>query len=330
MNADELLLSEVILDASGEAPSAFRILSAGLNDTRKGPLLFDDSAAQSVMSEFATGKVDLPIDYAHAMARPSTTAPTEQIAAGWFQPEVRNGELWASNVTWTPRGRAAVESREFRYTSLWGDVEPAKSGDEMRLTRLRNVALTNTPATIGTLPLVASESGEGRRAMAEKSIVLALLGCESEAEAVEHIRKTESILSDLETALGVGADGLGASARALKLRAEQGDKAVVELSELRAKAESEARDRLVAELSEAGKLPPALHGWAKSQSIESLRIFGEHAPRLVEPSAAPTAPPAVTSDSLTLTEEEKAVARALGIDPSAVAKDKARRAGLEG
>ena len=166
--------------------------------------------------------------------------------------------------------------------------------------------------------------------MAEKSIVLALLGCDSEAEAVEHIRKTESILSDLETALGVGADGLGASARALKLRAEQGDKAVVELSELRAKAESEARDRLVAELSEAGKLPPALHGWAKSQSIESLRIFGEHAPRLVEPSAAPTAPPAVTSDSLTLTEEEKAVARALGIDPSAVAKDKARRAGLEG
>lgn len=330
MNADELLLSEVILDASGGAPSAFRILAAGLNETRKGPLLFDEEAADLVMAEFATGKVDLPIDYAHAMARPMTTAPTEQIAAGWFRPEIRDGELWAADVTWTPKGSAAVQSREFRYTSLWGDIAPTGSGDEMRLIRLRNVALTNTPATIGTLPLVASESEERQSAMADKSIVLALLGCDSEAEAVEHIRKTESVLSDLEATLGVGAEALGASARALKLRAEQGDKAAAELSELRAKAEVEARDRLVAELSEAGKLPPALHAWAKTQSIESLRIFGEHAPRLVEPSAAPTAPAPAASDSLTLTEEEKAVARALGLDPSAVAKHKARRAGLEG
>lgn len=300
------------------APTEFRILAAGVNATRKGELVFDDAAASSVVADYEAGGVDLPLDYDHAMADPSAR-PTERIAAGWFRPEVRNGELWASDVKWTPRGRAAVEAKEYRYTSLWGDVELTdKKAKRMRLVRLRNVALTNTPATIATLPLVASEDRED--AMTE-NVILTVLDVADESAALEKIKMQTATLADAAEVLNVPADAIGAAVRALKLRAEAGDAAVIELADLRAKGEADAKDALIARLSTDGKLPPALHDWARSQSIASLEAFGAHAPRVVETSPAPIAP--ATGARIELTEEEKAVARALGVKLSDIANHKA-------
>lgn len=300
------------------APTEFRILAAGTNATRKGELVFDDASAASVVADYEAGGVDLPLDYDHAMADPSAR-PTERIAAGWFKPEVRNGELWASDVKWTPRGRAAVEAKEYRYTSLWGDVELTDAKKKrMRLVRLRNVALTNTPATIATLPLVASEDRED--AMTE-NVILTVLDVADESAAVEKIKLQTATLADAAEALNVPCEAIGAAVRALKLRAEAGDAAVLELAELRAKGEADAKDALIARLSTDGKLPPALHDWARSQSIASLEAFGAHAPRVVETSPAPIAP--ATGARIELTEEEKAVARALGVKLSDIATHKA-------
>lgn len=301
------------------APTEFRILAAGVNATRKGELVFDDTAASSVVADYEAGGVDLPLDYDHAMADPSTR-PTERIAAGWFKPEVRNGELWASDVRWTPRGKAAVEAKEYRYTSLWGDVELTdKKAKRMRLVRLRNVALTNTPATIATLPLVASE--DRTEDTMSDNVILAILDVADESAAVEKIKLQTATLADAADALNVPCEAIGAAVRALKLRAEAGDVAVLELAELRAKGEADAKDALIARLSVDGKLPPALHDWARSQSIASLEAFGAHAPRVVETSPAPIAP--ATGARIELTEEEKAVAKALGVKLSDIANHKA-------
>jgi phage I-like protein len=301
------------------APTEFRILAAGDNPTRKGLLVFDDSAAQSVSSEYEAGGVELPLDYDHAMADPMAR-PADRIAAGWFKPEIRGGELWASDVRWTPKGKAAVEAREYRYTSLWGDVEPLdKKGSKMRLTRLRNVALTNTPATIGTLPLVASEV----RGDQMSNLVLSFLEVSDESEALEKIQATSAILADAAGALGVSSEAIGAAVRALVLRAEAGDAAVAELSAVRAREAEAKRDALIAQLSEAGQLPPALHSWARTQSIESLETFGAHAPRIVETKAAPVAVVPPSGPSVALTEEEKSVAKALGLSIEKVAIHKA-------
>lgn len=301
------------------APTEFRILGAGDNPTRKGLLVFDDTAAQSVASEYEAGGVELPLDYDHAMADPMAR-PADRIAAGWFRPEIRGGELWASDVRWTPKGKAAVEAREYRYTSLWGDVEPLdKKGSKMRLTRLRNVALTNTPATIGTLPLVASEV----RGDQMSNLVLSFLEVSDESEAIEKIKATSAILADAAGALNVPVEAIGAAVRALVLRAEAGDAAVAELSAVRAREAEAKRDALIAQLSEAGQLPPALHLWARTQSIESLETFGAHAPRIVETKAAPVAVVPPTGPSVALTEEEKSVAKALGLSLEKVASHKA-------
>src|SRR5690606_21758833 len=72
-------------------------------------------------------------------------------AAGWFELEVRNGELWAVNVRWTPPAAEALRRKEWRFMS------PAFStDDEGRITSLLNVALTNLPATRRLEPLMAA------------------------------------------------------------------------------------------------------------------------------------------------------------------------------
>ena len=138
---------------AGRAPTEFRILPKGTTTTTKGVVLFDDEAARRVLEAFRSHGVPmLPFDFEHAMANPETP-PSEKVAAGWFKPEVRNGELWASAIEWTERGRKGVESKEFRFPSLWGFIDAATR----RLMRLINVGLVNRPATSGQLPLVAGE-----------------------------------------------------------------------------------------------------------------------------------------------------------------------------
>lgn len=323
---ERILLAELDL-SSGVAPSEFRILSRGENPTRKGVVVFDEPAAESVMQEFELGGVDLPLDFDHAMADP-TTRPQDRAAAGWFRPSIRNGELWATELSWTPKGREAVESKEFRYTSLWGDVEPVGNGDARRLRRLRNVALTNTPATLRTLPLVAHEDvhpNQGMKNMSDtdkaRSPLVVTLGARDEAEAIEKVTLIQSTLSDVAGVLEVEAkpDLVKGAIRALKLQADKGKAAEAQLSELKTKIDADKKDALIAKLSDEGKLPPALHEWARTQSIESLTAFGEKAPAVVSTKPVESNQGGVTT---TLSEEERQVAKLLGLSGDDVLKHK--------
>ncbi len=135
-----------------EPPTEFRIFSAGAVETKKGTFTFDDKAAESVMAAYAEHGIDLMIDYDHASLASVTLDPAEAgKAAGWFNLEVRGGELWAVNVRWTPPADAALRAKEWRFMS------PAFQHDESgRVTGLLNVAITNLPATRRLEPLMAA------------------------------------------------------------------------------------------------------------------------------------------------------------------------------
>ncbi len=149
--------AEIVLtrDASGvEVPPAeFRIFPAGKFSTTKGDFLFDEAAAKSVMAAYKAQGVDLMIDLEHLalgdLAR--TDAPD---ARGWFKLELRNGELWAVGIKWTPDGARRLAEKTQRYTS------PAFYADEDgRITEVINVALVAMPATHNAAPLVAAGRG---------------------------------------------------------------------------------------------------------------------------------------------------------------------------
>lgn len=321
---EPILLGELILSSTG-APSEALILRKGENQTRKGTLVFDEDAASSVMSEYEKGGVKLPLDFDHAMAD-SASRVEDRFAAGWFVPAVRDGELIASEIEWTDRGRKAVESKEWRYLSLFGDIEPLGKG-KARLRRLRNVALTNLPATLHTLPLVANEGSQGSNPMAEENkteprSVLVTLGVKDVSEAVEKITTLTATLSDVAATLGCDArpDTVRGALQALKLKADKADALETEVASMK----TARRDALIKTLSEEGKLPPAQHEWAKKQSIESLEEFAKGAPKVT--ASEPVASNQGQQAPVTLSSEEKSVARLLGLQPADVLAHKTKLA----
>lgn len=150
-----LLRRTLSIVVAGDAPpSEFRIFSAGQVSTSKGDFVFDAAAAAAVMAEYTKHGVDLMIDYDHASLASVTLDPAQTgKAAGWFNLELRGGELWAVNVRWTQSAASALSQKEWRFMS------PAFSVDGDRIVSVLNVAITNMPATRNLQPLMAASKG---------------------------------------------------------------------------------------------------------------------------------------------------------------------------
>ena len=136
--------------AGDDPPTEFRLFAAGVNRSTKGDVLFDDAAAAAVMARYERDGVDLMVDLEHG----ALDAPIREDSAdarGWFALALRDGELWAVDVRWTPDGERRLRERRQRYISPAFDVD---SGG--RVTYLFNAALTSTPATLRAPPLMAA------------------------------------------------------------------------------------------------------------------------------------------------------------------------------
>jgi phage I-like protein len=148
----------VEIAAAPEPPKEFRLFRAGLNECidGRGPYVFDAVSATACMKHAASWGVDYALDYEHASLSPLKMDPAEAgKAAGWFRLAVRGGELWATDVKWTPKGRERLQAREYRYVSPAANFEKMKDGQQ-RITQLINCALTNTPALTQQAPLMAA------------------------------------------------------------------------------------------------------------------------------------------------------------------------------
>jgi hypothetical protein len=103
---------------NGDAPpSEFRLFKAGINETTKGEFLFDAKAAEMVMAACGGARqVDYAIDLEH-LSLDTEARHYNPDALGHFKLEVRNGELWAVNVTWNPDGARRLSEKTQRYVS---------------------------------------------------------------------------------------------------------------------------------------------------------------------------------------------------------------------
>jgi phage I-like protein len=140
--------------AIGDAPpTEFRIFKAGENTTSHGTFLFDDQAAIAVMEEYNSHGIDVMIDLEHlSVEDPETSANFDPDARGWCKLELRNGELWAVNVTWTTDGTARLTEKRQRYISPVFAVD----AETKRIMAVLNIAITAIPATDNLAPLVAA------------------------------------------------------------------------------------------------------------------------------------------------------------------------------
>ncbi len=112
-----LTVKLALAGGSGEAfspPEWIMLVPAGRIEAVDGRVFFND-VPEAVVAAFARHGLELPIDVNHK----SEVAPAgeETPAMGWITAlEVREGAIWA-RVEWTPRGREALEKREYRYIS---------------------------------------------------------------------------------------------------------------------------------------------------------------------------------------------------------------------
>src|SRR5690348_7278332 len=102
--------AHVLLNTSGASgfspPVEFRLFRAGVNETSKGAFIFDDQAAQAVLSQYNREGVRVMLDLEHM-----SLSGQDPDSRAWFDLEVRNGELWAVNVNWTPDGARRLSEK---------------------------------------------------------------------------------------------------------------------------------------------------------------------------------------------------------------------------
>ena len=299
------LLEGQTLDASvikpKPAPKEFRLFRAGLNSTRKGKFLFDAESATKVLAAQAEHGADLSIDYDHAMVSGGlfdAMDPSERgKAAGWFNLGVKDGELWALNVKWTPKAALAIEQGEWRY------VSPAIGFDKesRRILHVTNIAITNIPATDHPDPL---------RALSQKNTEVQL-------------KFSEALLR----ALGLGADATEAQVLSAILSMQVDAVALsalkVEVASLKAAQAKAETEKLSAEIEKAiaeGRVIPAQRDLLNQLGAERPEVVRQLLSTSVKqvsmetpaPAAAPTPKPAA---AVVLSDFDKHVARLLGLKP---------------
>lgn len=152
--------------ADASLPTSFRIFAPGVNQTTKGPDIFDAKAARDVMAAYRRQGVDQMIDLQHDSLDPATRRARADAgdAMGWYKLELRgDGSLWAVDVRWSDEGAARLRAKKQRY------ISPAFFRDKSgRVLELLNCALVSMPATHSTEALVAASrtSALGRKSSA--------------------------------------------------------------------------------------------------------------------------------------------------------------------
>jgi phage I-like protein len=300
----DTLSQMIVLADDGKPPTEFCMLAAGETRTTKGSILCDDAHAALCLSvDTMPADGQLPIDYDHGMV---SVLGGEKRAAGWFKLSNRNGALWATDVKFTPAAARALADREYRYFS------PALYRDEDGyVTRIVNCALTCLPATLKQKPLVTSEtpaSPEGSKDMTLEQLCAAfgVANATQLATLFSQLRSTgEQVKTENATLVAAG--------QALSVELAAFKAADAARAAETAKAEKSA---LIVSLSAEGKLAPAMHGWAQTQTVDQLKAYGACAP--VVGAVAGKVEPAVTDPTaaaLTLSAEEAAVCVQLGVSP---------------
>lgn len=204
------------LAAGPTPPREFRIFRAGWNDTYKGKYLFDEEAANLVMASFREHGVDRPIDLEH-LSIDEEAKHYDPDARGWLKLAVRNGELWAVDVKWTPDGDRRLRACTQRYISPFFDYDPKTR----RVQSLYNVAICAIPAT-KDMPALVAASARSKLELVALSIeandmefkkLLAALGLKDDASLEDALAAIKALQEEDGGGEGEGGDEVPAKAK---------------------------------------------------------------------------------------------------------------------
>lgn len=309
-----------IAAAGGAVPEWVHLLPAGPDIVGRDGRVWrmPDAAAVVRATLSAEPSPVLHIDYEHAS---ETRAPAGEPApaAGWIEElEARADGIWA-RVEWTERAAQMIAAREYRFLSPVFYFDP-ESGEILSLV---SAALTNRP----NLPLAALNRGTApqrmENAMDLKGICKALgLNAEASAEAIE--AAINDMMSRIDNP-SLEKFVPRADYDAMKQRAENAEQALKD--ERAAKIEAEIT-AIIDEAVEAGKIAPATKDYYAAQcrtegGLERFKEFVAAAPKLSIATDSGLDNKQPGKGASTLTEEEKAVCRNLGLSEEDYLKSKA-------
>lgn len=319
----------VDLAASGNAaPKAFRLLPLGRFKSADGsgrPVevkdgwLLDHNGAHQIAA-LSTGRVSRRvIDFEHQTLRAAENGKPAP-AAGWFsRMEARDDGLWAVDVEWTAQAAQMIAAKEYRYISPVFPYDK-RSGAVLGIA---HAALTNDPGLDGLTDLAAMaalanqfSTPEEEPAMKELLKALGLSETATEAEALAALAALKSATPDPAAYVGVGT-----------LNAMRGElaTATTELAALKAEKHEAEVDKVVTAALAAGKLTPAMEGWAKNlgkTDLAALNAYVEAAPVVVAPGTTQTGGQGGAGKSHQHSDVDTAVMKALGLSAEQFAAGK--------
>jgi phage I-like protein len=172
---------------STKIPNRVKLFKSGPNNTTKGTFIYNPTLIKEIKkNQDSSGKDKLPVDIAHLSLGPSAN-PDSHISVGWFELELKPDGIYAKNIKWTERGKQYLSNREFRF------ISPAfQTNSKNEIIHIENFALTNNPATLKPIPIVASNNNKEIITMSEE------LACtpEDEKKKLEDMPMEEDVSID--------------------------------------------------------------------------------------------------------------------------------------
>ncbi len=315
-------------DGDDDCPDEFRIFSFGTTATTKDDYSFDQESAMKVMAAAADYGNRLTIDYEHqALSDPPVRAP----AAGNFKLEMRADGLYAVDIKWTPDAQKHLRDKEYLYYS------PAfLSDDDGKPERLLNVALTNLPATKHMNALVAASIHVEETSMKTVLLALNLKDSASEAEALSAVTAMRVGTDDLVKLTGKPTVAEAAVViSAWKQSAAETEQLRADLTKLNAETLAREFDTVLSQATKDGKIPPAaddkrrvfaLGLKSNANAVVLLRAYCDALPAVVGASAPAVEPKPADASAVVLTDDDKRIAKRMGVSLKDLAATKARHA----
>lgn len=303
MDPFALFLALPDFEQGSPIPTEFKLLSVGRTDTSKGPIMFSKRSEQAVLAdEKAKGRTQIPFDYGHGQLGLVQTAESSA-AAAWATLSFRNGEPWMTDIQWTPRATKGLADREWRFFSPAVMLD-SKTREVLAIT---NVALTNLPATKGQEPLVASDTAAPTAAekdpLVDKDTLMRLFVALGVTDETKLAPAVTALLADRQTLIEAAA---ASQAKLVIAEAKLAEHATVSLDT--------ERTALITALSAAKILEPALHEWAKVQSLDTLKTYAAAAKPKAAIAGTVTPKDGGTPRALTAVEEK--LCADMGTDPA--------------
>lgn len=315
----------IALNDAGDAPDWIELIPAGFDVIGRDGRAWINPSPELVVADTPVAQHPMPLDWEHATevrAPQGLDAP----AAGWIEElAVREGGSIWGRVAWTARGRVAVSGKppEYRF------VSPVFAFDKLTgvIRRLLSVGLTNTPNLL--LTALNRQGDEGTEQLnreppenilsiaTQLAAVLGLAANASEADIL-------TAVTEAKAANRSGSVDLKSYAPRADLDAAVNRAATAEAS-LKAIKEADhakAINSAIKAAQDAGKVIPASEQQYRDLCAQEggLAIFESLVPTLPVIAGAADSRAANKAEegaaSTDLTDEERAVCRALGQDPA--------------